>query len=311
MDVFDDWRLVPARAHGSTLALGAFDGLHLGHVAVLQAAHVARPEARLAVAAFEPPPKCYFAGPDAPPFRLNTPRLRAQRAADVGAQIMFSIAFDAAMAAMHAEDFVRDVIAFALAPVHVTVGHDFAFGAGRQGDGELLGRMGRDLGFGVTIVPPVLDHSGIRYSSTRVREAIKAGHLAMVTTLLGRPWRVEGIVVDGQKRGRTVGFPTANIYLHDQLAPRFGVYAVRVNIVGEAAWYSGVANFGRTPTTGLREPLLEVNLFDFDGDLYGKRLEVGLHAFLRAEMKFDGFDALVVQIAKDAGEARTILSVIP
>jgi riboflavin kinase / FMN adenylyltransferase len=129
--------------------------------------------------------------------------------------------------------------------------------------------------------------------------------------LLGRPWRVEGVVVDGQKRGRTIGFPTANMYLEDQLEPRFGVYAVRVNIVGEPKWYSGVANFGRTPTTGLRAPLMEVNLFDFDDDLYGKRLEVGLHAFLRPEMKFDGFEAWVAQISKDADEARIILSVIP
>jgi riboflavin kinase / FMN adenylyltransferase len=118
------------------------------------------------------------------------------------------------------------------------------------------------------------------------------------------------VVVDGQKRGRTIGFPTANIYLEGQLAPRFGVYAVRVNIVGEPKWYSGVANFGRTPTTGLREPLMEVNLFDFDGDLYGKRLEVGLHAFLRPEMKFGGFDALVAQIGRDAEEAKVILSVV-
>jgi riboflavin kinase/FMN adenylyltransferase len=311
MDVFEDWRKVPASAKGSTLALGAFDGLHLGHVAVLNAAQAARPEARLAVAAFEPPPKCYFAGPDTPAFRLNTPRLRAERAADVGADIMFSIGFDANMAAMPAEAFVRDVIASALSPIHVTVGHDFAFGAGRKGDGKLLSDMGQELGFGVTIVPPFLDHSGIRYSSSRVREAIKAGHLAMVTTLLGRPWRVEGVVVDGQKRGRTIGFPTANIYLEDQLAPRFGVYAVRVNILGESAWYSGVANFGRTPTTGLRAPLMEVNIFDFEGDLYGKRLEIGLHAFLRPEIKFDGFEALVAQIGRDAEEARIILSVIP
>ena len=310
MEIFEDWRKVPVNAHGTTLALGAFDGLHLGHVAVLRAAQAAIPDARLAVAAFEPPPKCYFAGPDAPSFRLNTPRLRAQRAADVGAQIMFSIGFDAAMAAMRASDFVTDVIMTSMAPAHVTIGHDFAFGEGRKGDGALLMEMGRDLGFGVTIVPPVLDHTGVRFSSTRVREAIRTGHLAMVTTLLGRPWRVEGVVVDGQKRGRTIGFPTANLYLEDQLAPRFGVYAVRVNILGEPKWYSGVANFGRTPTTGLREPLLEINIFDFSGDLYGKRLEIGLHAFLRPEIKFDGFEALTAQISRDVDEAKVILSVV-
>jgi riboflavin kinase / FMN adenylyltransferase len=310
MDVFNDWHHVPTAARGASIALGAFDGLHLGHVAVLRAANSVRPDLALGVAAFEPPPKCYFADPDSPPFRLNTPRLRAERATDVGAQLMFAITFDRNMASMSAQDFVTDVIVGGLAPQHVTVGHDFVFGANRRGDGALLTRMGGELGFGVTIVPPVLDHTGVRYSSTRVREAIKAGHLAMVTTLLGRPWRVEGVVVDGEKRGRTVGFPTANLYLEDQLAPRFGVYAVRVMIVGEAPWYSGVANFGRTPTTGLREPLLEVNLFDFEGDLYGKRLEVGLHAFLRPEMKFDDFGALVAQIARDALEARTILSIV-
>ncbi len=310
MDVFDDWHKIPASAQGSTLALGAFDGLHLGHVAVLQAAQAARPDAKLAVAAFEPPPKCYFARPDAPLFRLNTPRLRAGRAADVGANIMFSINFDATIATMSGEDFVRDVIVDALAPVHVTVGHDFRFGAERKGDGALLAAMGQALGFGVSIVSPVLDHSGVRYSSTRVREALTAGHLAMATSLLGRPWRVEGVVVHGEKRGRTIGFPTANIHLEGQIAPRFGVYAVRVNVVGEANWYSGVANFGRTPTTGLREPLMEVHLFDFQGDLYGKRIEVGLHAFLRSELKFESFDALVAQIRRDALEAATILSVV-
>jgi riboflavin kinase / FMN adenylyltransferase len=309
MESFDDWHHVPQSARGTTLALGAFDGLHLGHVAVLRAAKTARPDARLAVAAFEPPPKCYFAPPDTLPFRLNTPRLRAERAGDVGADIMFAIGFDAKMAAMTAPDFVRDVLVGGLAPVHVTIGHDFRFGAGRTGDGALLTQMGQELGFGVTIVPPVLDHSGVRYSSTRVREAIRTGHLAMVTTLLGRPWRIEGVVVHGEKRGRTIGFPTANLYLEDQLAPRFGVYAVRVNIVGEKAWYSGVANFGRTPTTGLRAPLMEINIFDFEGDLYGKRLEVGLHAFLRPEMKFDSFPALVAQIGNDANEAKTILSI--
>jgi riboflavin kinase / FMN adenylyltransferase len=311
MESFDDWRVIPNHATGTTLALGAFDGLHLGHVAVLRAAQEARPDCQLAVAAFEPPPKCYFAETGSLPFRLNTPRLRAERAADVGADLMFSIAFDAPMAAMQAQDFVTEVLHKGLSPAHVTVGHDFRFGAGRLGDGALLTQMGNELGFGVSIVPPVLDHSGIRYSSTRVREAIRAGHLAMVTTLLGRPWRVEGVVVDGQKRGRTIGFPTANLYLEDQLAPRFGVYAVRVNIVGEPRWYSGVANYGRTPTTGLREPLMEVNLFDYNGDLYGKRLEIGLHAFLRSEMKFAGFEELVAQIKKDADEARLILSIIP
>ncbi|MCZ8280785.1 MAG: riboflavin biosynthesis protein RibF [Aquidulcibacter sp.] len=307
---FDTRSLIPSEAQGASLALGAFDGLHLGHVAVLRAAQDACPTSPLAVAAFEPPPKCFFAGPDTPSFRLNTPRLRAERAADVGAAFMFEIPFDATMASMAAEDFIADILVAKLKPRHVTVGHDFRFGCDRRGDGAMLRAMGDRLGFGVSIVEPVLDHSGVRYSSTRVREALRAGHLAMVTALLGRPWRVEGIVQHGEKRGRTIGFPTANFHLEDQLAPRFGVYAVRVNRLGDEAWYSGVANFGRTPTTGLRQPLFEVNIFDFEGDLYGSRLEVGLHAFLRPEIKFSGLPELMAQIGRDAEEAAQILSVV-
>jgi riboflavin kinase/FMN adenylyltransferase len=313
MDSHADWRAIPATAHGATVALGAFDGLHLGHVALLRAAQAARPDAKLAVAAFEPPPKVHFAPPGTPPFRLNTPRLRAARAADVGADIMFAITFDATMAAMPAGRFVEDVIGAALRPCHVSVGHDFRFGAERAGDAALLETMGAHLGFGVTVVPPVLDHTGARYSSTRVREALRAGHLALATALLGRPWRVEGVVLHGEKRGRTIGFPTANFHLEGQLAPRFGVYAVRVNVAPEGAredWRNGVANFGRTPTTGLREPLFEVHVLDFDGDLYGRRIEVGLHAFIRPERRFEGLDALIEQIARDAEEARGLLSVV-
>jgi riboflavin kinase / FMN adenylyltransferase len=310
MRIFKDWTCVSQDAKEATLALGAFDGLHLGHVGVLKAAAEARPDAALGVAAFEPPPKCFFARQETPAFRLNTPRLRAERAADVGAAYMFELPFDATMAHMQAEDFVRDILVGGLAPCHITVGHDFAFGADRKGNVALLGAMGQALGFGLTVVEPVLDHTGTRYSSTRVRQALQTGHLALATALLGRPWRVEGVVVQGEQRGRTIGFPTANFTLENQLAPRFGVYAVRVCIVGQDRWYSGVANFGRTPTTGLREPLFEVNIFDFEGNLYGQRLEVGLHAFLRPEMKFDSFPALVAQIKADAEEARQLLSIV-
>ena len=162
METFDDWHDLPQSARGTTLALGAFDGLHLGHVAVLQAAQAARPGAALAVAAFEPPPKCFFAPQGTPCFRLNTPRLRAERAGDVGAKMVFALPFNAQIASMAADDFVRDIIHDGLAPCHVTIGHDFRFGAERKGDGALLTRLGDDLGFGVTIVDPVLDHSGQR-----------------------------------------------------------------------------------------------------------------------------------------------------
>ncbi|GIU68025.1 riboflavin biosynthesis protein RibF [Candidatus Phycosocius spiralis] len=308
MHIFETWSDIPDAAKGTSLALGAFDGLHLGHVAVLRAAQAAYPEAQLAIGAFEPPPKCYFAAKASPTLRLHTPRLRACRAAELGAQIMFTIPFDALMAAMSAEDFIKNVLADGLHPRHVAVGHDFRFGHDRCGDGAMLTQMGNQLGFGVTILEPVLDQNGLRYSSTRVRESIKTGNLALATTLLGQEWRVEGLVIHGEKRGRTIGFPTANFHLESQLAPRFGVYAVRARIMGRGEWYGGVANFGRTPTTGLREPLFEVHIFDFDGDLYGKCLEVGLHAFLRPELTFTSFDNLVTQIRRDAQEAAEILS---
>jgi riboflavin kinase / FMN adenylyltransferase len=316
MERFETWTDLPARARGASVALGAFDGLHLGHVAVLKAARTARPDVALAVAPFEPPPKVLFAGPGAPAIRLNTARLRAERAADVGADLVIELPFDAAMMAMDAVDFLDTVLWGGLAPAHVSVGHDFRFGAGRKGDEAALRAAGARHGFAVSVVEPVLDHTGTRYSSTRVREALTTGHLALATALLGRPWRVEGVVVHGEKRGRTIGFPTANFHLEGQLAPRFGVYAVRVRVRADddggehGAWLSGVANFGRTPTTGVRDPLFEVHIFDLDADLYGRRLEVGLHAFLRGERTFATFPELVAQIGRDADDARTMLAVV-
>jgi riboflavin kinase / FMN adenylyltransferase len=251
---------------------------------------------------FEPPPKLYF-NPRARAGRLTTPRTRALAAGNLGVAHILELPFDAAMAAMEAEAFASLLCGPALGATHLVVGHDFAFGRGRTGNVTLLQTVAAEAGIGVSVVQPVLDTAGTRISSTRIRDALEAGDLDLANSLLGRPWLVEGVVVHGEKRGRLLGWPTANMVLGDQLAPRFGIYVVSATLP-DGRSCQGVANFGRTPTTGLRDPLLEVNLFDFEGDLYGQRIDVAFHAFLRPEAVFEGLDALVEQIGADAKAAR-------
>ncbi len=286
-----------------SVALGAFDGLHKGHLAVLDAAR--RGAGDLALVTFEPPPKRFFA-PDAPPFRLSSNAVRRRLCAEARVPLLVELPFDAALAGLSAAAFI-DLLARGLNLAQVAVGFDFRFGADRTGDAAALKAFGAAHGFGVTVVEPLLDDTGAKISSTRIREALRAGDVATANALLGRPWRVDGEVVHGEARGRTIGFPTANLTLGDQLAPRHGVYAVTAD-VGDGVWRPGVANFGRTPTTGERDPLLEVNIFDWSGDLYGRRIETAFRAFLRPELKFDGFPALVAQIAADAEAARRLLA---
>jgi riboflavin kinase / FMN adenylyltransferase len=301
---------VPGALKGAAVALGAFDGLHLGHAAVLEAARAAAaPGAPLVLAAFEPPPRTWFAGEGAAPQRLATPRLRAAAAAALGADAVVEITFDAALVACSADDFATHLWQ-ALAPASLAVGHDFRFGAGRRGDGALLASRCAASGARFTEVAPVLDASGQRISSTRIRAALQAGDMALAAALLGRFWRIEGVVADGEKRGRTLGWPTANLSLGALIAPRHGIYAVRVHLE-DGRVHGGVANFGRTPTTGLRDPLFEAHLFDFEGDLYGQRLEIELVAWQRAEEKFDSLDALVAQMERDGQEARHRLAALP
>jgi riboflavin kinase / FMN adenylyltransferase len=290
------------QAPGCTIALGAFDGLHLGHQALLAQARRAAPQALLVLAVFEPPPKIYFR-PDAPASRLTTPRVRARVARDLGVDHVLELTFDAAMATMDAEVFASDLIAGQLTPAHLVVGHDFRFGRGRAGNTDMLAEVADQAGFGFSVVAPVVDGSGTRISSTRIREALQAGEITAANTMLGRPWMIEAEVVHGEKRGRTIGYPTANMVLGDQLAPRFGIYVVTATLP-DGTGVRGVANFGRTPTTGLRDPLLEVFLLDFDQDLYGQRLEIAFHEFLRPEAMFDGLEALVAQIDQDAADTR-------
>jgi riboflavin kinase / FMN adenylyltransferase len=305
MAVYADYRGLPKSAKGASIALGNFDGLHAGHRAVFEAARLAG-HGRFSVATFEPPPRAYFR-PGDPPFRIFRPERRNAAILAAGADAVFELPFNGEMAAMTDEGFVRHVLVDGLGAAHVSVGFDFRFGRGRMGHAQRLSSLGRALGFGVTIVEEV-EGQGAKASSTAIRQALMAGEPELAAAMLGTPWVADGVVESGEQNGRKLGFPTANFLLGELIHPKYGVYAVRARIEGEADWRAGVANFGRTPTTGLRDPLLETHIFDFAGDLYGKRLEVQLIAFLRPELKFAGLDLLVEQMHRDAADARALLA---
>ncbi len=304
MAVYADYRNIPASAAGMAIALGNFDGIHAGHRAVIAAARATGH--KLAIATFEPPPRALFR-PEDPPFRIYSPERRNAALLGLGADCVFELPFTKDMAGMTDDVFAREVLSEGLQAAHVAVGFDFRFGRGRMGDAPRLASLGRALGFGVSIVEKV-EGLGDKASSTAMRQALRAGEPEKAATLLGHDWTIEGIVEHGEKQGRKLGFPTANITPSAGLIhPRHGVYAVRARIEGEPDWRNGVANFGRTPTTGLRDPLLETVIFDWEGDLYGKSLEVALVAFLRPELTFEQLDDMIAQMHKDADAARAVL----
>jgi riboflavin kinase/FMN adenylyltransferase len=301
---------LPRSVTGSVVAWGNFDGFHKGHQAVVRRAAEIAEElgVPLAVMTTEPHPSQFFR-PDTPSFRLMSLRSKAQALETFGADVLFVLAFDAALAGMPAEDFVRDVLVGKLKARHVVTGYDQRFGKGRGGDAELLERMGREAGFGVTVVQP-LEIGGQVYSSSRVREHLKNGDPGEAAELMGHWWRIEGRIEQGDQRGRTIGFPTANVSWGDYLEPRLGVYAVRMHVEDgrHRGVYDGVANLGKRPTFGKTDISFEVHLFDFNGDLYGAHVGVDMIGFIRPERKFDGLDALKAQIAADAQAARRILA---
>jgi riboflavin kinase/FMN adenylyltransferase len=294
-------------AKGAAIALGNFDGLHAGHRAVIENARTAakRLGAPLGVATFEPPPRRFFQ-PDAPPFRLMTPLRREIALKALGVDEIHLLKFDASMAAMTDREFCERVLRDQVGARSVSVGFDFKFGKGRMGDAASLKRHGADLGFEVNIVEEVTS-GGEKVSSSRIREAIERGDMEAAALDLGGPWTIDAIVEHGEKRGRTLGFPTANMQLGEIVHPAHGVYAVWARMDEEDLWLGGVANFGRTPTTGLRDPLLEVMIFDLSGDLYDRRMHVSFVKFLRPELKFDTVDALVEQMERDTENARDVL----
>lgn len=304
--IFRDWRDLPADARGATVALGNFDGVHRGHASVIHAAHAARPDAPLAVLTFEPHPREVF-HPDDPPFRLMMPTERAAALDTLGVQFLYELPFTAEFSHMSAEDFIGKVLHEGLGARHLTSGQDFAFGHRQGGDTGYLSARAEALGIGVTLVPPLMDARG-PISSTRIRRALRDGYPERATAELGRPWAIRGEVSHGDKRGRTIGFPTANVPLGRHLEPARGVYAVTIRLA-DGRVFRGVANIGRRPTVNAGpESRLEVNLFDFSGDIYGTEITVALHAFIRPEVKFSGIDALKAQIAADAAEARRLLA---
>ena len=265
-----------------------------------------RLSAPLAVVSFEPHPRRWFQ-PEAAPFRLMTIGQMARALESQGVDRLHILPFDAEMAAMSDQAFARDVLADGLGLKHAAVGFDFTYGKGRTGSPEALTRAGSDLGFSVSVTERIDDQSGLKLSSSAVREALAAGDMARAARILGRPFAIEGEVVHGDKRGRTIGVPTANVRIGDYMRPAYGVFATRTRLP-DGRVIDGVANLGVRPMFETPEPLLEIWLFDFSGDLYGQVVETHLIERLRGEMSFDGLDALRVQIGADAQAARTALA---
>jgi riboflavin kinase / FMN adenylyltransferase len=309
---FDD---VPPALRGAVVAIGNFDGVHRGHRALIAEAKM-QAEARhgpLAVLSFEPHPQEYFR-PSPECFRLTPLRTKARLLADLGVDALFALTFDGDMARRSPEDFVLNVLIAGLGISGAVVGHDFEFGQKRAGNLATLAYMGEMEGFSVTVFDTVTASGDEKISSTLIRRLLKEARPEEAARLLGHPWAVEARVEHGDARGRAMGFPTANMHLGHCLAPAFGVYAVRVNILeGDraVARHDGVANFGIRPMYQVEVPLMETHLFDFDGDLYSKYLSVELLRYIRPEAKFPDLAALIAQIGADAATAREILAKSP
>ncbi|MHA7871824.1 MAG: bifunctional riboflavin kinase/FAD synthetase [Hyphococcus sp.] len=289
-------------------AIGNFDGVHLGHQHLLrETARFAREHgAQAGVVVFDPHPRRFFQ-PDAPPFLLARSDQREEYLRAAGADHVISLRFDADLAALSPQAFVQDVLAKRLGLAGALTGADFRFGAGRAGDGAALKALGEAAGLKIRLVELAAEKTGAeKYGSSAIRDALRQGRAKAAAAMLGRPWMVRGVVKEGQRLGRDLGFPTANMMLGDYLEPLKGVYAVRAVVRGKTL--PGVANFGRRPTVGADAPLLETHLFDFEGDLYGETVDVSFIDFIREEQKFDGLDALKAQIMKDTQTARSILA---
>ena len=285
-------------------AIGNFDGVHRGHRALIDETRrfASGAGALTGAVVFDPHPRRFFR-PNDPPFLITTPDERDRLLREAGADAILPLRFDAALAGLRPEEFVGAVLKEKLGLAGVVVGADFRFGAGRAGDAASLSALCAAAGLDCHVIHPVAEagHSD-KIGSTAIREAILSGAVDRAAAMLGRWWSVKGVVEQGAKVGRTLGFPTINLTLGDLIEPRRGVYAVKTTIDNVA--HDGVANFGRRPTVGAPAPLLEVHIFDFAGDLYGRRVEVAFISFLRDEMKFSGLDALKAQIAADCDEAR-------
>ena len=310
MRLFRTWNEVPPPLKGGVLALGNFDGLHLGHQAVLRkTVELARSQGVAAgVMTFEPHPRMFF-NADREPFRLSPFRIKTRLIEALGLDYVYVQTFDRDFSRRTAENFIEEILVGGLDVSHIVVGNDYVFGFQRQGNVALLNTFAARHDFGLTTIGELTMPDGARYSSTNVRSLLQNGDPEAAAKLLGRYWEIEARVEHGEARGRTLGFPTANLPYRDYLHPKKGVYAVRAGIDRgpDTVWQGGVANFGNRPTFDKKDVLLEVHLFDFEGDLYARHLRVALVDYIRPERKFDGLDALKAQIAVDCATARRLL----
>jgi len=312
MRIVRDHSFTTGADRGASAAIGNFDGVHIGHRHVIEIAREAgaRIGAPLGVLTFEPHPREFFAS-DAPPFRLMSAEARAHRLEKIGVARLYELPFNAALSGLSPHAFASEVLAGGLGLRHVVVGADFCFGKGRAGTATMLQDYGAEMGFGVTIAP-LLEGTDGQVSSTAIRTALSEGRPRDAAAMLGHWHRIEGPVMGGEQRGRTLGFPTANMSIAGLHPPRFGVYAVLVDVLDgpNAGQYHGAASLGIRPQYQGEEPNLETFLFDFSGDLYGAHLSVGLVAYLRPEETFDGLDAFIAQMDADCARARAILAAL-
>lgn len=304
------WDGLKSDDRGAAAAIGNFDGVHLGHMAVIDIArrHSVRLDAPLGIVTFEPHPREHFA-PKAEPFRLMSAETREHRFEKLGVEKLYQLPFDAVLASLSAEQFAQDVLCQGLGLKHVVVGADFQFGKDRGGDVETLKNFGKTCGFSVTVAD-LIRAEGQEVSSTAIRQALADGRPNEAAQMLGHWHRIDGEVFGGDQRGRELGYPTANMSINRLHAPKFGVYAVKVDVLTgpHKGAYGGAASIGVRPTFGENKPNLETFLFDFSGDLYGEHLSVAFVEFLRDEEKFENLDALVAKIDEDCSRARAILA---
>jgi riboflavin kinase/FMN adenylyltransferase len=312
MRIIRDFQYVTEADRGASAAIGNFDGVHLGHRSVIEIARKAGAtiNAPLGILTFEPHPREYFA-PDAPPFRLMGPEARAHRLEKLGVERLYEINFNAALSALTPGEFARNVISDGLGLRHVVVGADFCFGKGRAGNAADLEGFGTEMGFGVTIARLLEGDEG-QVSSTAIRRALSEGEPKSAANMLGHWHRIEGPVIGGEQRGRGLGYPTANMSIAGLHPPKFGVYAVLVDVLEgpHKGTYHGAASLGVRPMFNGEVANLETFIFDFSGDLYGTDLSVGLVEYLRPEETFDSLEAFIAQMDADCLRARQILAAL-
>lgn len=307
MRIIRDPDFIADTDRGAAAAIGNFDGVHLGHQAVIDLTRSVANGAPLGIITFEPHPRDHFA-PDAPPFRLMNAAAKANRLEKLGIDRLYQVPFNGALAALTPREFAQNIVVDQLGLAHVVVGEDFCFGKDRLGNAATLRAFGSEMGFDVTIAPMLSTAAG-NVSSTAIRQALSDGKPRAAAEMLGHWHRIDGPVITGEQRGRDLGYPTANMSIDGLHPPKFGVYAVKADVLEgpHTGSYDGAASIGVRPMFGVNTPNCETFLFDFSGDLYGTQLSVALVEYLRGEEKFDGLDALITQMDADCARARDIL----